>query len=173
MRTAALAVLFALSAPTLAGVCHPYYPPAYYQKPVVYQQAVVYQALLPVVFVPAASYSVGIPSAAEEVERLRAEVARARQDLDAARAAPPAVAAPPDALPAVVKSDCLRCHAGKEPKGGVSLEGDWPPDLSRRVLRQVMSGTMPPGRPLSDQRRAVFADKLLAAPAHEPKENHP
>lgn len=131
--------------------------------PVVYQPAYVAPVyatpILPAVFVPVPSYTVGLSFPDTRLDEIL-------QRLDSIEATRPAALQQSETAEAVLTSACLRCHApgSAEAKGGgIVFE---PSSLSleqrRKVLDVVLSGTMPKGGPpLSGAKRAAVLSGLV------------
>lgn len=159
-----------------------------YAQPVViaHQQAVVVTAF-PVVFVPAASFTVGLsaPSAAPATEPQKAAAPDAElvakldvivKRLDSIEQkyaqglpqAPSFLKAEADTAPkhiAVLTQDCQRCHgktvAEKKGDGIVFDFAALTPEQSRQVVKAVMSGKMPKGKPMSEDRKDLVLAGLV------------
>lgn len=85
----------------------------------------------------------------------------------------PRAAAKEDPFSLAVKANCLACHGGASPKGGLSLEGNWSEETSKRVIHRVFElGDMPPREKpaMSKEARAAMWGTLLQPAA---KENAP
>jgi mono/diheme cytochrome c family protein len=51
----------------------------------------------------------------------------------------------------LVGRNCLQCHGGPNPKGGVSLDGALSADVRLRAIRETVAGRMPPQSKLSPE----------------------
>lgn len=154
MRKAALILLFLASSAAIAG--QPCATPVVqtYAAPIVYQPTYV----LPAVFVPVPSYTVGLSFSDSRLDEIL-------QRLESIESARPAAIAEAPSVAAVLTSTCMRCHAvGTPPEksGGYTFD---PAGLSlgdrRRILDQVLAGTMPKGQPLTEAQRTAVRDGLV------------
>jgi hypothetical protein len=80
-----------------------------------------------------------------------------------------------DPFSLAVRTSCLKCHGGSAPKGGLSLEGAWTPEVAKKVVHRTFEvGDMPPKGepPLAREARSALWQALFTPakdPAPEPK----
>lgn len=151
-------ILLARPATTEAGSC----ATPIVAAPVVQQTYVapVYQApavayVYPAIFVPTASYTVGL-TGSDQGDRLE-QLLRKIEGLEA-RLTQPANVLPLQQVSAAAAS-CVKCHSGPEPKGGYTLAATPTAADKALIAEKVLDGSMPPRAGLTkEQRRATVAE---------------
>lgn len=142
-----------------AGIVHAGEPCRTVAHPTTYAAPIAYAVptlVLPAVFVPTPSYTVGLSAPADD-GRLD-EILRRLDSMDAARP----LASRADGA-TVLATSCSKCHSVDAAKGGFTLGDVAMLDAAakRKILDQILSGKMPPGQPLDSARRAAVLDAIV------------
>jgi mono/diheme cytochrome c family protein len=133
--------------------------PQVYAAPLVYATAV---QVLPAVFVPAPSYTVGLSHSGDGTGALDKILERLER-MEAAR--PSAIADAGESAEVVLRTSCMRCHAigaSADRSGGYTFDPEkLTPGDRRQILDQVLRGAMPKGGPLTESRRTAVLHGLV------------
>ena len=62
---------------------------------------------------------------------------------------------------ALVAANCVRCHSGASPNGGLDMSAGLDMQTRLRAAQRVLEGEMPPGGKLADDERAAVMIELL------------